>query len=133
MGKGDKSPLIFEPFEGFQNWEIKVFPALTILMMSATTALAVGIFPAPWPTNKTSPTASPLTNMALYTPSTEASLLEFETNAGQTMIDIFPFSKRLAFPISFITHPIDLAKSTSANSIHSIPDWQTSCGYIWVP
>ena len=43
------------------------------MIKSPTTALAVGIWPAPGPTSITSPTACPLMNIALLAPSTDAS------------------------------------------------------------
>ena len=44
-----------------------------VSIMSATTAEAVGICPAPWPWNISGPTASPTTRIALNGPLTSAS------------------------------------------------------------
>ena len=57
---------------------------MIVLIRSATTAEAVGIWPAPRPWKNTRPTASPTTRMALYAPRTSASGVPCRTSVGET-------------------------------------------------
>ena len=95
------------------------------LAMSAITAEAVSIPPAPGPSSVISRIASPCSMTALNAPSTLASGWWRSTSAGPTRTSTWPSTSRAA-PTSRITISSSRAAAMSSGSILSIPTMSTS-------